>query len=125
MSLIYLPEPKDFYKYWYIDCETEAVPDFQPKVIWMMCASRMDQDEVHSFVGHDAIRRFFDELRGQEVFFVGHNAISFDAPVTSRVVSGFADTSNTVDTLVLSYLYDPALTGGHSLEAWGDRLGDP
>jgi len=91
----------------------------------MMCASRMDQETVHSFVGHEAVWRFFDELRGSDVYFVGHNAISFDGPVTSKLVQGFADTSNIVDTLVLSYLYDPALVGGHSLEAWGDRLGDP
>jgi len=85
----------------------------------------MDQETVHSFVGHEAVWRFFDELRGSDVYFVGHNAISFDGPVTSKLVQGFADTSNIVDTLVLSYLYDPALVGGHSLEAWGDRLGDP
>lgn len=90
-----------------------------------MCASRMDQDEVHSFVGHKEIARFFDELRGNEVYFVGHNAISYDGPHTSRLVGGNADPSNIVDTLVLSYLYDPAMSGGHSLEAWGERLRDP
>lgn len=85
----------------------------------------MDQDVIHSFVGHDEIRRFFDEFRGQEVYFVGHNAISFDGPHTQRLVGGTANTSNIVDTLVLSYLYDPAMLGGHSLEAWGLRLNDP
>ena len=121
----YLPSPDEWHKYWYIDCETEEVPDFRPKIIWMMCASRMDREEVHSFVGHQEIRRFFDELRGSEVYFVGHNAISFDGPVTKRLVDGTACVDNIVDTLHLSYLYDPALSGGHSLEAWGNRLGDP
>jgi len=123
--LKYLPSPDEWHKYWYIDCETEEVPDFRPKIIWMMCASRMDREEVHSFVGHQEIRRFFDELRGSEVYFVGHNAISFDGPVTKRLVDGTACVDNIVDTLHLSYLYDPALSGGHSLEAWGNRLGDP
>lgn len=91
----------------------------------MMCASRLDQDEVLSFVGHEEIRRFFDELREQDVYFVGHNSISFDGPVTARICNGTADVSNTVDTLVLSYLYDPAMPGGHSLGAWGERLKDP
>lgn len=85
----------------------------------------MDQEEVHSFIGHSEIRRFFDELRGSDVFFVGHNAISFDGPHTQRLAGGFASSSNIVDTLVLSYLYDPAMANGHSLEAWGDRLKDP
>lgn len=124
----YLPTPSSYHKYWYIDTETELIPREGPigiKTVWMMCASRMDQDEVHSFVGHDAIRGFFDGLRGQEVYFVGHNAVSFDGPVTARVCGGTASLSNIVDTLVLSYLYDPAMPMGHSLEAWGERLKDP
>lgn len=90
-----------------------------------MCASRMDTDEVLSFVGHDAIRAFFRSLDGQDVMFVGHNAISFDAPVSERCVGGSATLENTVDTLILSYLYDPAMPDGHSLEAWGNRMRDP
>ena len=121
----YLPNPSEYSKYWYIDIEAEAVPNFWPNRLWMMCASRMDQSEVHSFVGHQEIRRFFDELRGQDVYFVGHNSISYDAVHSARLVGGTANISNTVDTLILSYLYDPALAGGHSLESWGERLGDP
>ena len=118
----YLPDPKDYDKYWYIDIETNGL---NPDKIWLLCASRMDREEVLHFVGHDEIRRFFDELRGLEVYFVGHNAISFDGPITQRLVGGFADVTRIVDTLVLSYLYDPAMAGGHSLEAWGVRLQDP
>lgn len=117
----YLPDPKDYDKYWYIDIETDGL---WPSKIWMMCASRMDREEVLSFVGHEEITRFFAELP-KDVYFVGHNSISFDGPHTSRLVGGFANVRNTVDTLVLSYLYDPAMPGGHSLEAWGLRLHDP
>ena len=85
----------------------------------------MDSEEVLSFVGHKEITGFFDGLRGSEVYFVGHNAISYDGPHTERLVNGTANVTNIVDSLVLSYLYDPALVGGHSLEAWGNRLGDP
>jgi len=126
--LKYLPDPRDYSKYWYIDIETELIPAIGPRgvqKIWMMCASRMDQDEVYSFIGHDAIRRFFDELRGQEVYFVGHNILSFDGPITARLCGGTSKVENTVDTLVLSYLFDPGIVGGHSLEAWGQRFKDP
>jgi DNA polymerase-1 len=85
----------------------------------------MDQEEVHSFVGHDAIRAFFQGLQGQEVYFVGHNALSFDGPVLKRLCAGAAKLYNTVDTLVLSYLYNPHMPDGHSLEAWGIRMKDP
>lgn len=124
----YLPTPDEYSNFWYIDAETEMIPASGIggiNKVWMICASRMDQDEVHSFVGHDEIRRFFAELEGTPVTFIGHNATSFDAPVLARVCGGTADLSNTVDTLVLSYLYDPAMHGGHSLEAWGERLRDP
>ena len=118
----YLPTPSEYSKYWYIDCETDSLT---PAKVWVMCASRMDQDEVHSFVGHDAIRGFFKGLQGQEVYYVGHNAVSFDGPVLARLCSGTANLSNIIDTLVLSYLYDPAMPDGHSLGAWGRRLKDP
>lgn len=120
--VVYLPAPEDYHKYWYIDVEANSL---WPSKLWVMCASRMDRDEVLSFIGHDEIRRFFDELKGQEVYFVGHNSVSYDAVHTKRLAGGTADILNTVDTLVLSYLYDPALAGGHSLEAWGERLKDP
>jgi len=122
LGLKYLPKPEEYHKYWYIDCEADSL---WPSKLWVMCASRMDQDEVHSFVGHEQIKRFFDELRGQEVFFVGHNIVSYDMVHTARLVQGSANIGNSVDTLVLSYLYDPAMPGGHSLAAWGDRLHDP
>jgi DNA polymerase-1 len=128
VGIKYLPSPNEYHKYWYIDAETELIPAEGPsgiKRVWLLCASRMDQDEVHSFVGHDAIRGFFNSLQGQEVYYVGHNAISFDGPVLDRVCGGAANLSNTVDTLILSYLYDPGLPGGHSLDAWGQRLKDP
>jgi len=85
--LKYLPTPNEYHKYWYIDAETELIPPEGIKgikKIWLLCASRMDSDEVHSFIGHAAIKGFFDSLRGQEVYFIGHNAISFDGLVTER-----------------------------------------
>lgn len=118
--MIYLPQPKDYHKYWYIDIEADSL---KPTRVWLLCASRMDRDEVLSFVGHDAIRRFFDE-QDKDAIYVGHNLLSYDGPALGRLVGRRVDSSNVVDTLVLSYLYNPALPGGHSLHAWGDRMGD-
>jgi len=52
-----------------------------------------------------------------------HNGISFDVPVLERLLD--IDFSDILieDTLVMSQLYKPRLDGGHSLSAWGDRLG--
>lgn len=126
MTLKYLPKPDEFHKYWYIDIETELIPAEGPKgikTIWMMCASRLDSDEVISLVGADAITKWFEEHADD--FFVGHNIVSFDGPVSARVAGGKSTLANSVDTLVLSYLYNPAIPGGHSLEAWGERYRFP
>ena len=121
MTVKYLPEPKDYSKYWYIDIEADSLT---PTKIWVLCASRLDQDEVHSFVGHDAIRRFFDENE-KDVIYVGHNILSYDGPALGKLVQRRVNSSSSIDTLVLSYLYNPALPGGHSLGAWGERFNYP
>ena len=55
---------------------------------------------------------------------VGHNIIGFDGPVLSRVWGVKIPLSKVHDTLVMSRLWNPQLEGGHSLRAWGERLGD-
>ena len=52
---------------------------------------------------------------------VGHNIIGFDSPVMNDLLG--ITLPNVVDTLVLSRLYNPQMEGGHSLRAWGERLG--
>ena len=55
---------------------------------------------------------------------VGHNIIGFDGPVLSRVWGVTIPLRKVRDTLVMSRLWNPQLEGGHSLRAWGERLGD-
>jgi len=54
-----------------------------------------------------------------------HNGICFDAPVLKRNWNITMKQSQMCDTLVLSRLLSPSLEGGHSLDAWGQRLGFP
>lgn len=53
---------------------------------------------------------------------VGHNAIFFDLPVL-KSVWGVETKAPIWDTLVMARLLDPTPVGGHSLKAWGERLG--
>lgn len=55
--------------------------------------------------------------------FIGHNIIEFDAPQLKRIWGIPLGDENLIDTLILSRLYNPNLEGGHSLDAWGERLG--
>ena len=57
--------------------------------------------------------------------FVMHNGVSFDAPILNRLTGSNIKLSQVRDTLIESQLYNPIREGGHSLEAWGDRLNFP
>ena len=54
-----------------------------------------------------------------------HNGICFDAPILREHWKTTVMPSQVCDTLVLSRLLSPSLEGGHSLDAWGQRLGFP
>jgi len=56
---------------------------------------------------------------------VGHNIIGFDAPVLERLWGIKIPAKKLVDTLLLSRLWNPSMDGGHSLDAWGQRLHYP
>ena len=55
---------------------------------------------------------------------IAQNGIGFDIPVIEKLWGYKIPLSKTTDTLVLSRLFDPQRRGGHSLKAWGERLGD-
>jgi DNA polymerase I-like protein with 3'-5' exonuclease and polymerase domains len=60
-------------------------------------------------------------LKGHDV--CAHNLIGFDAPVLRKVWDVTIPVNKAVDTLVMSRLLNPQMDGGHSLKAWGKRLG--
>lgn len=69
----------------------------------------------------------FDAFResNPEAIFVGHNFLAYDAPMLNRFWGAGISVSRIVDTFVLSQLYNPGFSGGHSLGAWGLRLKYP
>lgn len=54
---------------------------------------------------------------------IGHHVLGFDVPVLHQFGITF-DVDRCLDTLVVSRLINFAIEGGHSLEAWGERLGE-
>lgn len=54
---------------------------------------------------------------------VFHNGIGFDVPTINRLLGDFIKPEKVLDTLVLSRLIDYNRQDGHSLRAWGIRLG--
>jgi hypothetical protein len=61
-------------------------------------------------------------IHGTQVI-TGHNIVSFDAPKIKELWHLNIPSWKLRDTLLMSRLWNPRLEGGHSLRAWGERLG--
>lgn len=107
-------------KYWIVDIEADSL---KPTKIWVVVAENAATDEVRVFTDRGLFREFV-AANGDSVW-VGHNFLSYDNPSLARLWGVDLGNHRIVDTLVLSYLYDPRMKGGHSLEAWGDRFNYP
>lgn len=102
--------------------------------IWCACFEEVDNDNTYSFTpaNMDDLISFLIEMKPSELIF--HNGIGYDLPALEKVLQipysiGPPDTLLGseiihVDTLLLSKLLNPDREGGHSLEAWGKRLGE-
>lgn len=101
-----------------VDIETDSL---NATVIWCMCWRNVKTGETGEAKTIDEVRDFFTHTRGS--LYVGHNILKFDAPTLVRLAGVTLSVSNCIDTLVLSTLYSPSLSGGHSLGAWGLVLG--
>lgn len=99
-----------------LDIETNLTHD----KIWCVVVRDIDTGLVNEWTSeHPSLQGFID--KATEV--ITHNGIFFDFPVLKRVWGITVKKSQVVDTLVLSRLCNPSLEDGHSLAAWGQRLG--
>jgi DNA polymerase I len=98
-----------------LDIETNLTFD----TIWCVVCRDVDTDIVSTFTKPDNLQSYLDSADS----IIAHNGIFFDFPVLSRVWNIQVKPNQIIDTLVLSRLYNPSLEDGHSLEAWGKRLG--
>ena len=98
------------------DIETD---DLNATKIWCLVAKEVD-GKCYRF-GPDELEEGIKLLQDADTL-IGHNIIGFDLPVLKRLCN-FKYTGNVVDTLVMSRLYNPVRESGHSLKAWGYRVG--
>lgn len=105
-----------------IDIETESLT---PNKIWVLCWRELLTGNTGEITDVGEMATWLDDH--SEALFIGHNILKFDGPVLNRLAGARVqlDASNCIDTLVLSTLYSPSIDGGHSLEAWGERLKEP
>lgn len=115
---MYLDWENQAQDYIVIDIETDGL---DAKVVWVMCWESAKTGQKGTCRGHKEIQDFFAAHRGS--VFIGHNIVKFDAPVLNRLLNAGLSVGKVVDTLILSTLYNPSIRGGHSLSAWGERIG--
>ena len=100
-----------------LDIETNS----QHNKIWLAVTRNIDTGEVVSWKEASGLQKYLDSCD----LIIMHNGICFDAPVLRETWKVTMKPSQVCDTLVLSRLLSPSLEGGHSLDAWGQRLGFP
>ena len=98
-----------------LDIETNSTHD----KIWMCVTRNIETDEVVVWKAANGLQKYLEACD----LIIMHNGISFDAPVLRKNWNVTMKLNQVCDTLVLSRLLNPSLEDGHSLDAWGKRLG--
>ena len=101
-----------------VDIETD---DLAATIIHVAVVQNTKTGEQTVFTGEN-MADLPDVLRSARTIY-GHNAVAFDIPVINRLLCGGIDTDKVRDTMLISQLLWPDRPGGHSLRAWGERVG--
>jgi hypothetical protein len=104
------------------DAETDG---FLNDMTTMHCMTIIDAATRHEWKSEDyELRKYLAVLDTFDVL-VGHNIIGFDLPMLKKHFNWEPKPHVLIiDTLWLSRMYYPDIEGGHSLDAWGQRLGN-
>lgn len=111
---------------WACDIEADNLLDRATR-IWCVCVEHIISGVRRAFTSAEE----FHEWLKPEYQFVGHNFLSYDAPMLNRHWKAGIGVGRIKDSYILSQLYDPSLPRpkglkgkkqSHSLEAWGLRL---
>ena len=100
-----------------LDIETNKAHD----IIWCVVTRNIDNGEVKVWKHQDGLQKYLDSCTS----IMMHNGINFDGPVLKKNWKIIMRKTQVCDTLVISRLFCPSIEFGHSLEAWGNRLGFP
>jgi DNA polymerase-1 len=105
-----------------IDIETDDLyPD--ATIIHCIVCKELSTGKIIKFT--DNYNSFINYCKTNNLYFIGHNIISFDLRIIRKLLNYAHPITRTIDTLILSQLSNPIRDGGHSLKSWGIRLGYP
>ena len=112
--------PSNLEKHWAIDIEGDPIPSTK---IYCLVAVNCQTMERREYTKYDEMKEFIESERASGSKFVGHNIIGYDAPTLNRIIGTRLTIADIIDTMVLSMVYSPSFSGGHSLQNWGQKLG--
>ena len=108
-----------------LDIETESLT---PSNIWCIYTLDIETGEEQTYLNPTSIpeeKERFNKTCTDSHRYVLHNGIGFDVPVLRKLCGWSVRNDRITDTLVVSRLKDYGIEDGHSLAAWGQRLGFP
>lgn len=100
-----------------LDIETNSKHD----KIWLVVTRNIETNEVKVWKQASGLQEYLASCD----LIIMHNGINFDSQVLRESWKVTMKLSQVCDTLVISRLLNPSLEDGHSLDAWGNRLGFP
>ena len=113
---------------WVFDLEGDGLYEDITR-IWCICAAEVETGESRWFFdGRSEILGRSGSILDGLIFLtsvptlIGHNIIDYDFRVLKKL-HDLTYKGTVVDTLILSQLLRPDRYGGHSLDAWGERVG--
>jgi DNA polymerase I-like protein with 3'-5' exonuclease and polymerase domains len=98
-----------------LDIETNSAWD----TIWCCVSRDIHTGEVICHTNPETLKTLISKYD----IFVGHNLLAFDCYHLNRLWKTGIRQVQVHDTLVMSRLLNPSIEDGHSLAAWGNRLG--
>lgn len=106
------------------DTETDGFLEHVTK-LWVLCIKEIGKpvERYSSKAGN--LQEGLKRLKEADLV-VFHNGLNYDVLVLQKLYGeDVIDPAKTYDTLVAARLFDPEAKDGHSLEAWGERMGFP
>lgn len=100
-----------------LDIETNLIPATK---IWVAVTEDVNTGEVVEHYDASSLQAAINATDGV----IAHNGIGFDFPVVKELWGVNVPWDKQIDTLVMARLYQPTINNGHSLKAWGIRLGN-
>lgn len=105
--------------------------------LWTVVVKNLENGEVFSAEKENITKQWLQNTLKDCTNLIAHNGLKFDFPVLKLFglldyYVGYLDEESTLfgkpckflDTLLMSRMTNPDRFGGHSLESWGERVGD-